>query len=195
MRRHFNTDVDMRRATRLCRVDDEGTTAETFVTAFEKLGYDARWSDRLRWEDLLFLVQHGRVVVVEFWSDLDEGGKPGLPDGHWSVVESVTAGEIRIWDPSAGTCRTLPRQFFEARWYSWDYVNKNRHRRIDRVCAAVIVNREPAQADAPAEAKGLEHETAPSGTFGETTRKPRKRARARKKSMSAVKRHAEKEEQ
>lgn len=111
------------------------------MALFGGFGYLTAIRSHMTWEDLLDEFTADRVViVVDWWSDLDDAGKARSADGHFSVVEMVTQSTIRLWDPSIERVRELPREFFQARWYDWDYVdNKKRTERVDRVNAALIV--------------------------------------------------------
>ncbi len=74
MQTRFNQDIRLRRAVRLCKQTDDGTTLERLSEAFAACGCDAKASDHLAWEDLLFLQAHCKIVIVDWWSDLDADG-------------------------------------------------------------------------------------------------------------------------
>ena len=117
--------LSRRRAAALGGTTRNGTRPDGMVGALLALGYRrARLRERLKWHELRRLAKNKRaVIIVSWWSDLDAGDRypKALPaDGHWSVVTQITADAITLYDPDAPQPRTLPRIFFEARWYDYD---------------------------------------------------------------------------
>ena len=36
--------------------------------------------------------------------------------GHWVLVEAVSSGRVRVWDPSGGSGQALVREYSRAEW-------------------------------------------------------------------------------
>lgn len=93
---------------------------------FSRLGY----KERARMKDLFYHLEKGRVIVVNWWDDLD----PSDPaDGHYAVVVEYRkrSDSLTLADPSAGRgIWEIDKNKFRRRWY--DYLDVRQEVEIRR---------------------------------------------------------------
>ena len=100
------------------------------------IAYLSRFFDGLNFQsgsslrDVKQHLEKGRVVIADWWDDLDKGEA----DGHYSLVANVDleSSRITLADPSRsrkGIWEMGVREF-EKRWY--DYLDENRRIKVER---------------------------------------------------------------
>lgn len=135
-RKHGNR-LSLTRSRKLCKTTRRGTYAVDLMDALRTLGYrNVRLRRQMTWAVLKQAVERGNDVFVTWWSDLDSNGTAMPADGHWSVATAVTKDTITLFDPDPEEEITLPRAFFESRWF--DYERDHAGRRDDFIRCAVM---------------------------------------------------------
>lgn len=108
-----------------------GTARDVMFAYFSRFFSSVFMKEQATIEDLAACLASRRVVVVEWWDDLnDDPNDP--PDGHYSVVSSVNRndGTLTLVDPSYRGIWEMGIADFEARWY--DYLDVNHQHRAER---------------------------------------------------------------
>jgi hypothetical protein len=91
-----------------------GTQPEDMVKYMKKAGFKVRVREDSSWGDLKNAVRDGKMVLVDWWTDI---GDPGEDLGHYSVVTRISTKTLTIYDPDINKKRVLGRVTFLDRWH------------------------------------------------------------------------------
>lgn len=134
--RRQGRELSLKQASELCETTRAGTYPEGLVNALRKLGYRAKLQQNLTWGKLREFLRKKRIIVVDWWTVLNAPEGPVTPpDGHWSVVESMTRNSITLYDPDPEQVITLPKSFWMAHWFDYNQDESGRH---DMLQSAVV---------------------------------------------------------
>lgn len=98
-----------------------GTTQQTILAYISQYFSNLGVSENSTISSLLQHLEKGRVIIVNWWDNID----PADAEGHYSVVSEVKENKITLLDPSAGRgIWKIDRKKFETNWYDYLDVNK-----------------------------------------------------------------------
>ena len=96
--------------------------SEMLSHVVDKAEYGVSFRARSSWGELMAEhKKYGYPIIVAWETDRRESAPTGAckaePAGHFSVVKAITETDNTIADPGFGDIVTLPRTYFEERWY------------------------------------------------------------------------------
>jgi hypothetical protein len=91
-----------------------GTQPEDMVKYLKRTGFTVRVREEASWAELKKALQNGRMVLVDWWTDI---GDPGEDLGHYSVVTRISTKTLTIYDPDINKKRVLGKNTFLDRWH------------------------------------------------------------------------------
>lgn len=96
--------------------------ADMISHVVDKAGYGVLFRARSSWEDVKIIHElRGNPIIVCWQTERShkptEGDFAIEPAAHFSVVKRITDADITLVDPGFGDIFTIPRQYFEERWY------------------------------------------------------------------------------
>lgn len=91
-----------------------GTQPEDMVKYMKKAGFKVKVKEGSTWLDLKNAVKDGKMVLVDWWTDI---GDPGEDLGHYSVVTRISSKTMTIYDPDINKKRVLGKNTFLERWH------------------------------------------------------------------------------
>lgn len=91
-----------------------GTQPEDMVRYLRRIGFGVRVKEEACWLDLKKAIGKGKMVLVDWWTDI---GDPGEDLGHYSVVIRVGSRSLTIFDPDLNKKRVLGKDKFLERWH------------------------------------------------------------------------------
>jgi hypothetical protein len=91
-----------------------GTQPEDIVRYLLRLGFKVKVHEEADWQILKKAVSDGKMVLVDWWTDI---GDPGEDLGHYSVVTRVSCKTLTIYDPDINKKRVLGKGTFLERWH------------------------------------------------------------------------------
>lgn len=123
----------------LCKTNRNGTSAQNFIRAINKLGLPALRVEFSTLNHLQSALRYSpkqpRAVVVDYLYDRDQKGKLVPASGHWAMVRSFQANKSRIvlLDSATGKAKSYAWSDFRGRWADFDLKRKKVGRKIKMV--------------------------------------------------------------